>query len=118
VSSVATANAVGGLSAGDLDGDGLPELTGTIDPDRFVVFKNLGERSAELRDFPEAGSFCSECTSDADCGTDADHCGDHLGLRRICTRDCSGGKACPLGFQCVALNGSEQCLHEGDQCVH
>ena len=114
---VRTALAVSGISAADFDGDGLPDLATTAQPNKLLVFQNMGARSAELRGFPLAGRLCDPCASDADCGGAADLCADRVGMRKVCTRDCSGGKACPLGFECKAVEGGNQCVHTGDQCV-
>jgi len=115
---VRTALALSGLSAADLDGDGLPDLAATAQPNKLSIFQNMGTRSAELRSFPAAGRLCDPCTDDSQCGGAADLCADHVGLRTVCTRDCSGGRACPLGFECKDVQGSKQCVHTGDQCVY
>lgn len=115
---VRTALALSGMSAADLDGDGLPDLATTAQPNKLAIFQNMGARSAELRSYPDAGRLCDPCTSDAQCGGAADLCADRVGLRTVCTRDCSGGKACPIGFECKDVQGGKQCMHTGEQCVY
>jgi hypothetical protein len=107
-----------GLSAADFDGDGLFDLAATAQPNKLAIFQNMGSRSAELRSFPSAGRLCDPCTNDAQCGGAADLCADRVGMRTVCTRDCSFGKACPLGFECKDVQGAKQCVHSGDQCVY
>jgi hypothetical protein len=108
----------GGMTIADLDGDGLPDLAASVQPDTMAVFQNMGSRTAELRSFPLAGRLCDPCATDANCGGEADLCADHVGMRTLCSRDCSGGKACPPGFECKDVQDKKQCLHTGDQCVY
>ncbi len=116
---VRTGDALGaGLSLGDLDGDGLPDLAAPMPPDRLVTYLNMGGRTGELKSVPLARGLCEACDADQECGTSQDRCVDTQGRRRLCGRDCSLGRACPDGFECRAFDGGvSQCVHAGAQCV-
>jgi hypothetical protein len=112
---VSTGESLASAAAGDLDGDGLPDVVASVPPNRLAVFRNLGDRLAELQHYAPAGALCDPCDADETCGGDSDRCAGITGRRKVCARDCSNGRACPTGFRCdLEL---QQCLHEGPQCV-
>lgn len=55
-------------------------------------------------------AFCEECTSDLECGADADHCVADAALQRsFCGLGCARDGDCPAGATCQTFSGRRQC---------
>ncbi|MBM4372123.1 MAG: putative metal-binding motif-containing protein, partial [Deltaproteobacteria bacterium] len=70
---------------------------------------------------PPTGNLCRPCEDDADCQYQGDLCLPIGDAGTWCAADCSGGQACPPGYECgiVPVNGGEaaQCLPVTGSCV-
>jgi hypothetical protein len=93
---------LGQLYSHCLDSDGCPGLDGCV-----TVSMMEGD--------PPYDGFCTNlCSTDAECsanvgGTAVPQCNDLM--QSYCELDCSGGKTCPGGMECIPLTGgSELCF--------
>lgn len=64
-----------------------------------------------------AGSLCSPCNTDNDCGERGAMCVTFGGASdAFCGRACEGNRDCPSGYSCVNANGSGQCVPSVGEC--
>ena len=95
----------------------------------FTTFPGESEEARSLEDddkraacflYPAAtftdGQLCDSCWNHQNCVSGA--CINYPGDGPFCAQDCSGGKACPSGYECIALMGGYmECLPVNQHCA-
>ena len=82
---------------------------------------NLGGSDLEFLCIPTYFDLCAPCTTDKECGDDADLCVPVGGEGTFCGLDCKETEDCPEGYSCNSVAGAEganvkQCLPLTGSC--